>query len=241
MKTLLRLQDLDLQIETCKARELEIPRQKGKFEVQKERLAAELNEREELCKGLELEQRGCEGEIAQKQGQVEKYEQQLFSVKKNEEYQALLHEIDGLKKQISAQEERAIALMVELDDARERLEEDRKRIKAELDAIDRQCAAIDAELAEAVAHREVLETDRKPLTQEADPKLFPQYKRIRKSKRSGAAVVPIRGESCSGCNMIIPAQIVNEILGGKIHSCPHCGRLMYDKTYHEQAESQTGA
>lgn len=228
MKTLLHLQDLDKQIAACKAREVEIPRQKEKFDVQRKRLAAELAECEEICKNLELEQRKCEGDAAEKQAQIVKYEQQLLTIKKNEEYQALIHEIDGLKKQIAAHEERAIAIMVELDDAKARLEEDRKRIAEEQKEIDRQCAEIDAELAGAIKHRETVEGERKPVAADVEPPLLQRYQRIKKM-RGTPTVVPLRGETCSGCNMTVRAQIVNEVLAGKIHSCPTCGRLLYDR------------
>jgi predicted nucleic acid-binding Zn-ribbon protein len=228
LKTLLRLQDLDLRIEALKAREVEIPKQKGKFEIHHKRLVAELAEREKVCKSLLIEQHECEAEIDQKQNQIKKYEQQLFSVKKNEEYQALLHEIDMIKKQIGLKEERVIAIMVELDGAKARLEEDKKRIDAELKDIDRQRVEIDAELREAVGEREQLERERAPLVDQVRADLLSKYQRIRASKGSGPAVVPLNGEACSGCHMRVTPQIFNEILAGtQQHACSYCGRLLY--------------
>jgi len=121
-----------------------------------------------------------------------------------------------------------ITLMVELDDAKARLEEDTKRINDELAAIDRQCAEIDTELEEAARHRASLEQERGPVADGVDPELMARYTRIRDSKRTGAAVVPLRGEVCSGCNVIVPAQIVNEVLAGKLHACPQCGRIIFE-------------
>jgi hypothetical protein len=235
----LPLQELDLRIETCRARELEIPKQKGKFEVQRTRLAAELEEREKGLKSLQLEQRECESEIIQKQGQIGKYEQQLLAVKKNEEYQALLHEIDQLKKQIGLKEERIITLLVEIDGAKERLAEDRRRIEAEMKGLDGQCAAVDRELAEAVARRHVLEKERLPLEEKVERSLLSRYNRIRVSKKTGAAVVPLNGSTCVGCNMTITPQIVNEIMAGKVHTCAHCGRLLFHKDNFPQESVQT--
>jgi len=227
LKTLLPLQELDLKIEKCRSREVEIPKQKGKFDVQKQRLAAELEEREAELTRLELEQRECESEVAQKQEQIAKYEQQLLSVKKNEEYQALLHEIDLLKKQITQKEERIIGVLVEIDAAKERLAEDKKRIEAERQSIDKECEEIDKELEEAVAVRKELETQRASLEPKVDPALLSRYKRIRANKKTGPAVVPLNGSTCTGCHMSVTAQTVNEILAGKIHACAHCGRLLY--------------
>lgn len=228
LKDLLELQRLDLRIEAFQARELEIPKQKNKYKITRERLDAELKSSEQKVKDLQIEQRACEGDIQQRQQGILKYENQLLAVKKNEEYQALLHEIDILKKQIGVKEERIIAIMMEIDSAKSALEEDKKRIAAELKGIDAECAVIDAELAEAVKERQNLEAERAPLAKQIDPALLSRYDRIRKAKKTGAALVAMRNESCSGCNMKILPQVVNELLAGsKIHSCPHCGRLLY--------------
>ena len=230
LRTLLRLQDVDLRIEALQARELEIPREKGNFEIHRQRLAAELAEREKMCKDLLIQQRETEVDIEQRQTQIKKYDQQLFLIKKNEEYQALVHEMDMIKKQVAIKEEHVITLMVDLDDAKARLDEDRKRIDSERKDIERRCVQIDAELAEAVREREALERERDALAAEVDAELLGRYARIRKSKKTGPAVVPLNGESCSGCFMHVPPQMVNEILAGeKIHSCNHCGRLLYHR------------
>lgn len=228
MDTLLQLQDLDLKIGECSAREVEIPKQKNKFDIQRTRLQAELEERDKVRQNLIIEQGGCETEIEQKQVQIEKYQQQLNLVKKNDEYQALIHEIDLLKKQIGLHEERIIGIMVELDDAKARLEADKKRIDEELKHIDRQCDVIDEELKEAVVHRKELESRRGPIEVQVDTKLIGMYRRIRSSNTIGRAVVPLNGEVCGGCHMHERAQIVNEVIAGKkIHVCQHCGRLLY--------------
>lgn len=228
MRKLLELQDLDLKIGACAEREYEIPKQKSKFDIYRKRLQSELEEREAMCKNLELEQRECEGDIEQKQEQIGKYNQQLNIIKKNEEYQALLHEIDLTKKQIAIREERILAILIEADEAKARLTEDQKRIAEELKDIDSQCAEIDAELAEAVGHREELESQRKPLAADVDPELLQRYERIRKNGKGGRAVVPLNGDACGGCHMHERAQIVNEVMAGEtVHACQHCGRLLY--------------
>lgn len=225
---MLKLQDLDLKIEKLRLRETEIPKQKRKYDIHKKRLEDELANSESKLKNLVMEQRDCEGEIAVKQEDIRRKETQLLAVKKNEEYQALLHEIEMLKKQIGVKEERIITIMMELDEAKTCLEEDKKRIGAEQAEIAAECAKIDEELSVAVAERKALEEKRAPLIAEIDPSMLRQYERIRRAKKTGPAIVPMHGESCSGCFMSITAQNVNEILAGdKFLPCHHCGRLVY--------------
>jgi predicted nucleic acid-binding Zn-ribbon protein len=236
---MLQLQDLDLRIDARKRREAEIPKQKEKFDIHRKRLAAELAEAEQRVKALQLEQRQCESDINEKQETIRKYDGQLLKVKKNEEYQALLHEIEIVKKQIGAREERIIAIMVEIDDAKASLEETKKRIAQEQKDIETEFKKIDAELAGAVAERNQLEATRAPLVKEIDPSLLSRYDRIRKALKTGDAIVPLNGESCSGCFMMVTAQTVNEILAGEqFHRCAHCGRMLYNgEMFAETAEA----
>ena len=228
MNRLLELQELDARISACRERETEIPKQKNKFDIRRERLKAELSEREQVCIDLEMEQRDSESDIDQRNSQIDTYQGQLNLVKKNEEYQALLHEIDLMNKQIGVKEERILAIMIEMDDAKARLEQDRKRIKDETDEIDRECDEIDDELEQAVKQRDVLDLERQPLANGVEGALLRRYDRLRAKFRTGTVVVPLREEVCTGCNMHVRPQIVNEVLeGSKIHSCQHCGRLLY--------------
>ena len=228
MKTLLKLQELDAKISTCRNRETEIPKQKIKFNTIRERLKAELAERELVCQNFELEQRECESEIELRKAQIDKYNEQLNAVKKNDEYQALLHEIDQVKKQIGVKEERIITILLEQDDAKARLEEDRKRIQEETKELDVECGEIDTELVVAVKQRDILVTERDPLLEQVAGALVSRYTRLRKKYRSGTVVVPLRGEVCTGCNMHVLPQVANEVLeGNKVHSCQHCGRILY--------------
>lgn len=242
LKNLLLLQELDLAIEECRTREAEIPKRKKKFEIQRERLKAELAEREQARQKLIVEQRDCEREIEAKQEQIKKYQAQLNLVKKNDEYQALLHEIDLAKKQITLREERILGIMVEQDDVGNRLLEDRKRIDAELREIEKQSAEVDKVLDDAVGQRRELEEKGVPLKATVEAQLLRQYTRIRISKGAGAALVPMRNEACGGCHMHILPQIVNEILAGhKVRTCQHCGRLLYhpDNFHDEPVEANS--
>ena len=231
LRKLLELQQLDMKIGSLKQREQEIPRQKESFNIQRKRLETELKESEERVKKLKLEQRDCEGEIDQKNAHIRKFEGQLLIVKKNEEYKALLHEIDLQKKQISLKEERILTIMDEVDHAQMKLHEDKKRIADEIRKLDEECARIDTELSEAVKERKAQESTRTPLAAQVDAGLLARYERVRKARTP--AVVPLvetnkQAEACGGCYMTVRPQIVNEIMAAKeFHSCGHCARILY--------------
>jgi predicted nucleic acid-binding Zn-ribbon protein len=231
LRKLLELQQLDMKITSLKLREQEIPRQKESFNIQRRRLETELKESEDRVKKLRLEQRDCEGEIEQKNTHIKKFEGQLLIVKKNEEYKALLHEIDLLKKQISLKEERILAIMDDIEHVQMKFQEDKARITEEIGKLGDECSRIDAELAEAVKERKAQEGKRAPLAAQVDPVLLARYERVRKARTP--AVVPLvetnkQAEACGGCYMTVRPQVVNEIMAAKeYHSCGHCARILY--------------
>lgn len=215
-----------MQIASLKESEREIPKQKDKYSIHRERLALEIKNSEERCKRLLLEQRECAGDIEQRQAQIVKYDGQLYSIKKNEEYKALLYEMDLLKKQIAVKEERILSLMIEHDEAKVVLEADKERIQGEVAVIDAECAKIDEELHRFTAERKSLVKARPPIAEKVHKALLNRYERIRKVRTP--AVAPLNEEVCGGCFMSVRPQIVNEIMANeKIHACQHCGRLLY--------------
>ena len=228
MKTLLELQGLDLRIHACRKREQEIPKQKSKFETRRQRLSEELSAGEERVKHLQVEQGNLQTEIDKNLEQAKKWETQLSAVKKNDEYQALLHEIAGLKRKNDEIEERVIALEYAIEEAKQHLAEDKQRIAEETKAIETECAAIDKELQEAKAERTELEKERNSFKDQCDPGMLSKYDRIHKRHVGTRVIVPLVNGVCTGCHMAARAQVVNEILEGKIHPCAHCGRLLYD-------------
>ena len=131
-----------------------------------------------------------------------------------------------LKKQIAVKEERILALMIEHDEATVALAADKERIQGELKVIDAACAKIDAELHVLTSERKALIKSRPPIAEKVNKGLLNRYERIRKARTP--AVVPLNEEVCGGCFMSVRPQVVNEIMANdKVHTCQHCGRLLY--------------
>jgi predicted nucleic acid-binding Zn-ribbon protein len=69
-------------------------------------------------------------------------------------------------------------------------------------------------------------SERKNVAADLDTSLLSQYDKIRVHK-GGLAVATLQDESCGACHMALPPQLVNEVIGGRIKSCPSCSRLLY--------------
>jgi hypothetical protein len=68
---------------------------------------------------------------------------------------------------------------------------------------------------------------RKQAVPEIDPKILSQYERIL-FNRDGLAIVSVKDNSCAGCNMFVPPQVINLIkMYERIVTCEICNRILY--------------
>ena len=144
-----------------------------------------------------------------------------------QEYSALQLEIEGSKADKSVFEEEILKLMEEVDRAKglsvtekEQIKVQEGQLKAQLDLIEQESQRIKTAV-------EQLQAARAANVPKVDPKMLLQYEKILERKE-GSALVPVRGNSCSGCNMILPPQAINEVMmNTRLIPCESCARILY--------------
>ncbi len=227
IKILVELQKIDLEIHNLRTELATHPELQKKIEHDFELKKATLKAAEDRFKTVQLQQKGKEGDLAQREEKITKLQGQLYSLKSNKEYSAMEMEIKGFKADKSLLEEDILKLldMVEAEKAglakeKLRLAEEEKKSKAELEALKKQAADLEAQI-------QVLDQKRNSYTPSIEARLLTQYERILKS-RDGLAIVPVTGRMCGGCNMGLPPQVINETqLHDKWIVCESCARLLY--------------
>lgn len=170
----------------------------------------------------ELKIRLSEAEAAR-----EKYEQQMDLIKTQREYEALDKEIrdasdreQGLRREIQREERvleeiQAVLSREEsmIGDQEKELEEEKTRIREQQD--------------DKETNLKNLIDEEKRLTPDLDDDLIFKFERIIRSKE-GVGIVPIKKGTCSGCHMMLPNQLVNDVRSGEdILNCPYCSRILY--------------
>jgi len=227
LKTLLQLQDRDLKMKDLGSEKEDIRRfiiqLKNKIEAEE----ADLARLREEGKKEQVKIKARELEVEEKHAQIAKYEKQLYQIKNNKEYQALLEEIKGLKADIGVIEDAALEVMEELEKNRanlqaeaEELARDKEKVRLREEEAVRTTARIDEEISRLSSEREIL-------IPSVGEELFDKYHRIL-SHKTGKAVVPVVNLACQGCDMQLTAQINNDLLKeDKILYCENCGRLIY--------------
>lgn len=227
LKILKNLQDLDQELN-------DVRRQLAILDSEAEVLTAERVRVEGMVSTLGDDLARLEGELAEldcalsiEQDNVVKAEGRLPAIKTQKEYVAVLKEIDTAKKvnkeiqdRIKNKNEEIAAL------AAEKAEKD-----AELAAVSAQTAErgalITAQLDEIKAKTRARELERKELFGQLPVTLGKRYQ-VLIERRNGIAVVPAQKGACTGCNMLLPPQLYNNLYTThEILSCPLCNRLLY--------------
>ena len=226
---LVSLQELDSEIYALnnekEAKPLEIKAIETSFEAKKQNLAA----LEKKSLDLQKQRKDKELELASKEEAAKKLQAQLYSLKTNKEYQTMLQQIQDAKADSEVVEEKILMLFEESDKIKKEIEEENIKIKEEEKIFIEQKRNMEIRIKEIDQRLNVLQTQRKEVTPGLDAKVFLQYERILNS-RDGLGIVSVKDNSCSGCNMNVPAQVINLIkMYEDIITCEVCNRILYIK------------
>jgi len=224
---LIKLQALDTEIYGLKseknAKPLEIKLLETAFEEKKVAMAA----LEKANLGLQKEKKDKELELASKEEGIKKLQGQLYSLKTNKEYSTMMQQIADAKADVSVAEDKILQLLdqmdkikVDIEQERQKLGEEEKVLKAQKEKSEERIKVIDDRLAQ-------LEAQRQQVIPGIDSKILTQYERILEG-RDALAIVTVKDNSCQGCNMSVPAQVINLIkMYDHIITCEMCNRMLY--------------
>ena len=176
---------------------------------------------------LESKKKQLEMEIGSAEDKIGKYKTQQSQVRKNDEYQALTHEIETAQTGIGRLEEQEIGIMISIDEAKKKfaaaeavLKQNIKGHEAKIHTLRERETQLKTDTKEAqdtvaVARNEV------PVPQ------LKIYDRI--SIKPGHPVcVPVTGARCGGCHLKVSANVELEARKlEQVTTCDQCGRIVY--------------
>jgi uncharacterized protein len=185
-----------------------------------------------LAKKAELEharkmRRALEQGISDLETKIARSKMRMNEVKTNKEYQAILKEIEDIKKEISSKEDEALEYMEkievlgklvkveekELSGHKERLEVEKKQLLAESDRVKERL--------------EQLEAISTKVREQVDPALLKRNDHLLQ-RQAGIAVAACDEGVCQVCHLNIPPQKFIELMKDEnIMHCPHCHRFLY--------------
>jgi uncharacterized protein len=227
IEQLLLLQERDQKVRMFKAELETVPLEQQRIEqlvAAKSRAFEQVKQRN---RDVEVQRKMLELDAQTRRDSIAKYKTQQYQTRKNEEFQAISHEIHRFEKEIERIEDHEIELMEQT----EQIQKETVSAELELKAAKRQSELQQADLKKKEStlgeRLQQAEAEREKLAEDLDPDLLFRYTRLFATK-GGNAVVPIEHEYCMGCHMKNTSALVHRVkLGRDIANCEQCGRILY--------------
>jgi len=227
IEKLLILQDRDRRIRRVRAELSSIEPQRQAMKSKAAGAQAGLDAARQRVKEIETRRKNLDLEVETKKGQINKYGQQQFETRKNDEYQALAREIEARKGEIIKIEDEEIELMEKAEQAAKQVEAANKVLKEAQAIVDNEVNQLNGSEKNLQKELAELESNRGELAAAVGEVPLGRYERIMKS-RGDNVIVGIEHGVCGGCHMKIPAQVVLHCRAQQeLTACTNCGRILY--------------
>jgi len=177
---------------------------------------------------VEMDRKKLELDVGTRTETISRLKTQQYQTRKNDEFQAIGHEIERYENEIRKIEDEELELMVEADKLKADLGVEEKKSATVRESVARQTGDLESKSKTLQSHLEELTKERAEIAGKIDEDLLGRFERLFKSK-GDAVVVALEHEVCTGCHMKVTTQTAHRAKAGKeIVSCENCGRILYD-------------
>ncbi len=159
------------------------------------------------------------------------YEKQMEFINTQREYEALYKQLEEAKLQEQVLLKSRNAKKAELSNLSAELDAEEKNLDEQKAIVEAEHAKVDATLDKIYAGIDELNAQCEEIKGNViSPELYEKFCNISKQK-DGIGIVPIHGQVCSGCDMVLPMQFVIDTRMKQLHSeieyCPYCSRIIW--------------
>jgi len=229
LAALINLQDVDCELRALEQSKGDLPQRIASLNREIAQLEESIAEKHDQLKTSRLGRESGALEVASLRDKLKKYQNQLYQVKTNKEYDAITLEIETTQ---SAIENREFE-MLEMEEREKQLHSEIEGLQPGLAELqgqrDEAESRLQAMLAVTRAKEERLQQQRLEIVARIPRPVYSTYERTRIG-RGGIAVAFLKEGSCSQCSTRIPPQRGLEIrMMNHLFLCEVCGRIMlYD-------------
>jgi predicted nucleic acid-binding Zn-ribbon protein len=228
LEQLLVLQDRQQKIKQIETEIETVPLQRNSLEAQLAASVAGVEVLKQKNRHVEMDRKKLELDVGTRAESIARLKTQQYQTRKNDEFQAIGHEIERYENEIRKIEDEELELMVQADTIKVDLAEEEKKAGVVRESIARQTKDLEAKSTTLQSQLEELSKERAEIAGKIDEDLLSRFERLFKSK-GDAVVVALEHEVCTGCHMKVTTQTAHRVKAGKeIVSCENCGRILYD-------------
>jgi len=211
-----------------------LPKRVAAIEAKLAEHKAAVEQAKARVKSNEAARRQNEADIKGFQEKIAKYRSQSSSVKTNDEYRALMHEVEFAEKQISGCEDKILELMIGLENEEKALKVAEAELKTESADVEKEKAGARVRTAEDEKLLVGLKTKRDELRASVDYSALAHYDRVMRQRKS--ALAEGREQKCMACFVMLRPQTWQDVrTNEQIVTCNSCGRILYFDPANEPA------
>jgi len=226
LEKLVRLHHAEADLKRVEADLAEIPRKKSALA---EGLAGERSRLDAAKAALDGSQKARklhEVQVQDLETKRSKYKGQLMEVKTNKEYTAMLHEIEGVEREIKGREDLILEEMEKAEGLQAAVKAEETEFKVVESESKKKGAELDAAAARLGAEAARLRDERDAAATSVPDDLRERYARVAKARGSGVAEA--RDGMCQACHVRMRVQIWVEVRKNEqIFQCESCSRIYY--------------
>jgi predicted nucleic acid-binding Zn-ribbon protein len=227
VRALLILQDRDRRLMAINREIANLPKEEARAKAKLAGDEAALTTARDALRQAELQVKKIEMDAETRRTTIKRLKLQQFETRKNDEYQALGHEVTRYEKELDGLETQALEAMEEVDGFRQRLREAETAYRSTQTLIADDLAQLAERQARLEANRAELMTEREALAAKAPEELLPLYERLMRTK-DGMAIAPMHDGRCGGCHMrLIASTAIKVQAETEVTRCEDCGRILY--------------
>lgn len=232
LERLIELEKVDREVARLSDEVATLPKRVAAIEAHLADDKAAVEKAKGAIKGNEAARRKLEADIQAFQQKIVKYREQSSSVKTNDEYRALMHEVQFAEKEISGCEDKILELMIGLENEEKALKTAEADLKTEAAAVEKEKTEARARTAEDEAQLQGLSQKRVELRAGVGESALAHYDRVMRQRKS--AIAEAREEKCQACFVRVRPQTWQEIrTNEQIITCSSCGRILFYDPAHE--------
>lgn len=232
LERLIELEKVDREITRLSDEVAALPKRVAAIEAHLADDKAAVEKAKTAIKVNEASRRKLEADIQGFQQKIVKYREQSSSVKTNDEYRALMHEVQFAEKEISGCEDKILELMISLENEEKALKAAETDLKAETAEVEKEKAEARTRTAEDEQQLTTLSQQRSELRSGVSESALAHYDRVMRQRKT--AIAEAREQKCQACFVRIRPQTWQEIrTNDQIITCSSCGRILYYDPAHE--------
>ena len=206
---LIKLQEIDSEIFDLEEQKNSFPQRMLEMDESLESKKSGMEEAEVKLKFLKVAKNDKENEMKSREEKIVKHEGDLYQIKNNKEYQALLKEIGSIKADVSLFEEEIIKLFDEIEEAQNMFEKEKSTFDAEKQGIEEEKNKIKTEEKEISTKIDEKRKERDEIIKGISVEVFNKYSAILKN-RGRIALAKVNNGFCGACYMQLLPQVVND-------------------------------